>query len=76
MKEALNAVIINLVGNQEAVSIKEIEEEKVIKFEVTVAKEDMGKVIGRDGKNAKAIRTIMKSLAAKEHKRVNVEFMN
>jgi len=76
MKEALNAVIINLVGNQEAVSIKEIEGEKVIKFEVTVAKEDMGKVIGRDGKNAKAIRTIMKSLAAKEHKRVNVEFMN
>lgn len=76
MKEALNAVITNLVSNQEAVSIKEIEGERGIKFEVTVAKEDMGKVIGKDGKNAKAIRTIMKSLSAKEHKRVTVEFMN
>ena len=76
MKEALNAVITNLVSNQDAVSIKEIEGEKVTKFEVTVAKEDMGKVIGKDGKNAKAIRTIMKSLSAKEHKRVTVEFMN
>ena len=41
-----------------------------------VAKNDMGKVIGKQGKMAKAIRSIMKAIAVKEHKKVNVEFLD
>ena len=52
-----------------------IDGEKETKFEVKVAKEDMGRVIGRQGKLAKSIRTVMKSVATKEHKRVSVEFI-
>ena len=44
--------------------------------EVKVAKEDMGKVIGKQGKMAKAIRSIMKAIATREHKKVNVEFLD
>ena len=75
MKEVLETVIKSLVSNQDAVSVKEIEGEQSIIFEVRVEESDMGKVIGKEGKIAKAIRTIMKALSAKEGKRVNVEFI-
>ena len=54
----------------------EVDGEKQITFEVKVANSDMGKVIGREGRIAKAIRTIMKALAAKEGKRVAIEFID
>ena len=52
-----------------------MEGEKTIIFEVRVAQEDMGKVIGKEGRIAQAIRTIMKALAAKESKKVSIEFI-
>ena len=70
MKEILETVIKALVDNQEAVKINAVEGEKSIVYEVKVADEDMGKVIGKDGKIARAIRTLIKALAAKEQKRV------
>lgn len=76
MKEILEVVIKNLVDNAEAVSITEKSEAKSICYEVKVAKEDMGKVIGKQGKMAKAIRSIMKAIATREHKKVNVEFLD
>ena len=76
MKEVLEVIIKNLVNNKDAVGIKEVENEKSIVFEVKVADEDFGKVIGKQGKIAKAIRTVMKSLAAKEHKKVIIEFVD
>ena len=76
MKEVLEVIIKNLVNNKDAVEIKEVENEKSIVFEVKVADEDFGKVIGKQGKIAKAIRTVMKSLAAKEHKKVIIEFVD
>ena len=76
MKDILEVVIKNLVDNAEAVSITEKSEAKSICYEVKVAKEDMGKVIGKQGKMAKAIRSIMKAIATKEHKKVNVEFLD
>lgn len=77
MKEILEVVIKNLVDNKEDVSINEkAKDDKSICFEVKVAKEDMGKVIGKQGKMAKSIRTIMKAIAIKEHKKVNVEFLD
>ena len=75
MKDILETVIKNLVSNKDAISVKEIEGEQSITFEVRVDESDMGKVIGKEGKIAKAIRTIMKAVAAKEGKRVNVEFI-
>ena len=76
MKEILESMITSLVDNKEAVLITEKQEEKTVTYEVVVAQEDMGKVIGKQGRIAKAIRTVMKSLGAKEHKRVAVEFID
>ena len=75
MKEILQEIIGNLVENKAAVSINEKQEENVIIFEVQVANEDMGKIIGKQGRMAKAIRTIMKAVATKENKKVQIEFI-
>lgn len=75
MKETLKVIISNLVEDKNAVEINEVNGEKSIVFEVKVAESDMGKVIGRQGRLAKSIRTVMKALAAKEHKKVSVEFI-
>ena len=75
MKEVLKTIISNLVDNKDAVEINQIDGEKSITFEVKVAEGDMGKVIGRQGRLAKSIRTIMKAFASKEHKKVSVEFI-
>lgn len=76
MKETIELIINSLVNDKEAVSINEIDGEKSVIFEVKVAENDMGKVIGKEGRIAKAIRTIMKSLAAKEEKRITIEFID
>lgn len=75
MKEVLTTIIENLVEFPEQISINEIEKDKEIVFEVKVASQDMGKVIGREGKIAGAIRTVMKALAAKEAKKITIEFI-
>lgn len=75
MKEILDLIIKNLVDNQEEVSIEEKTNDKSVVYEVKVAKEDMGKVIGKQGRMAKSIRNLIKAIAVKEHKRVNIEFV-
>lgn len=75
MKEVLESIVLNLVDNKAEVSVKEVEGEKSIIFEVKVAESDMGKIIGKQGKIANSIRTIMKAVATKEQKRVSVEFI-
>jgi len=75
MKEILQTIIENLVDDKASISINEVEGEKSIVFEVKVAEADMGKIIGKQGKIAQSIRSIMKAVAAKEHKRVSVEFL-
>lgn len=74
MKDVLEMLIAGLVNNQDSISIEETDNGKEINFVVKVASEDMGKVIGKQGRIAKSIRTVMKSIAGKEGKRVNVEF--
>ena len=74
-EEVLEVIIKNLVNNKDAVEIKEVENEKSIVFEVKVADEDFGKVIGKQGKIAQSIRTVMKAVAGKKDKKVNVEFI-
>ena len=76
MKEILETIILNLVEEKEQVSISSKEEGKTLTLEVKVAEDDMGRVIGKQGKIAKSIRTVIKSLAAKEHKKVVVEFID
>lgn len=76
MKESLELIITSLVSEPSEVTINEIDGEREVTFEVKVKETDMGKVIGKEGRIAKAIRTIMKSIAAKEGKRVNIEFID
>ena len=75
MKDILQSIIENLVDDKSAVSISEIAGEQSIVFEVKVAEGDMGKIIGKQGKIAHSIRTIMKAVASKEHKKVSIEFI-
>ena len=75
MKEILETIILSLVDNKDAVQINELDGEKSVVFEVKVAEEDMGKVLGRQVRLAKSIRTLVKSIAGKEHKKVTVEFI-
>lgn len=76
MKDVLETIIKTLVNNKEAVSIEQTEKDKTIIFNVKVAKEDMGKIIGKEGKMAKAIRTVLKAIGNKEQKKVSIEFID
>lgn len=75
MKEILEVIVLNLVEDKSQVEITERQEENTIVFEVKVAPNDMGRVIGRQGKIAQSIRAIIKASAIKENKRVAVEFI-
>lgn len=76
MKEFLETLVKGLVEDKEAVEVTEKEGDRGdIILEVKVAENEVGKVIGRQGRVARAIRTVMKSVAGKDHKRVTVEFI-
>ena len=77
MRELLEYIAKSLVNNPDAVSVTEIksDSERSVTLELRVAREDMGKVIGRQGKIARTIRTIMKAAAVKENTRVQVEIV-
>ncbi|MDI6602251.1 MAG: KH domain-containing protein [Thermoanaerobacteraceae bacterium] len=75
MSELVEIIAKALVDNPDKVEVKEVEGEQSIIIELKVAPEDMGKVIGKQGRIAKAIRTVVKAAASKEHKRVMVEII-
>lgn len=75
MKELLEFIAKSLVDNKEAVTVNEIDGEESIILELKVASEDMGKVIGKQGRIAKAIRTVVKAASVKQNKRVVVEII-
>lgn len=75
MEEFLRIIISNLVDNQEAIEINTVDNGKSVTFEVKVAQEDMGKIIGKQGRIAQSIRNVMKAVANKEHKKASVEFL-
>ena len=76
MKEILELIITNLVSDKDYVSIEEIDDGKIITYKVKVSEDDMGRVIGKQGRVAKSIRTVMKSVSAKEGKKVNIDFLD
>ena len=75
MGELVKFIAQSLVDNPEQVDVKEIQGEQTVIIELRVAPEDMGKVIGKQGRIAKAIRTVVKAAATKEKKRAVVEII-
>ena len=75
MKELVEVIAKALVDHPEEVVVTETDKEKAIVLELRVAQSDMGKVIGKQGRIAKAIRSVVKAAASKEDKKVIVEIM-
>ncbi len=75
MKELVEVIAKALVEHPDEVSVTEKEEGKHITIELHVAASDMGKVIGKQGRIAKAIRSVVKAASSKENKKVDVEIV-
>lgn len=75
MKKLVEIIAKALVDHPDAVVVNEIDKEQSIVLELRVADEDMGKVIGKQGRIAKAIRTVLKAAATKDDKRVVLEIV-
>ncbi|HBM81658.1 MAG: KH domain-containing protein [Clostridiales bacterium] len=75
MRELVMIIAKALVDDPDAVQVNEISGEQSVILELKVAPEDMGKVIGKQGRIARAIRTVVKAAATKENKRVVVEII-
>jgi len=75
MREFVESIIKHIVDLPDEVQVQEVKAERVILLEIRVAKEDMGKVIGKGGRVANALRTIVGAAAAKQKKRVMVEIL-
>ena len=72
MKDTLTYIVSAIVDSPDAVVIEEVEEEGVTNFIIHVAKEDIGKVIGKEGKIIRSIRNVMKIPAMKSEARIHV----
>lgn len=75
MKELIRYISQSLVDDPGKVKVNEVVGEHTSVIELSVAKEDLGKVIGKQGVTAKAIRTILNAASAKQHKRMVLEIM-
>lgn len=75
MKDFLAYIIKNLVDQPDAVHIKEIQGTNTIIYELTVSKADIGKIIGKEGRTIKAIRTLLVSIASRNNVKVSLEIM-
>ena len=73
LEDLVRFIVDNLVENKESIEIKTEENERTCVLTILVNKEDIGKVIGRDGKIARSIRTIVKSASAKLNKKYIVK---
>ena len=76
MKDLVEGIAKSLVDNPEEVHVNEVQGEQDLILELRVAPEDMGKVIGKQGRVAKAIRTVVKAAALNEDKKVVVEIID
>lgn len=75
MKELVEVIAKSLVDYPDEVTVTETENDKSIVLELRVAQTDMGKVIGKQGRIAKAIRSVVKAAASKENKKVIVDII-
>ncbi len=75
MKELIHYIAIALVDHPDQVQVKETEQDDTIIIELTVAKEDLGKVIGKQGRTARAMRSLLSAAAGKINKRSRLEIL-
>ena len=75
MKDLLAEIARQLVDFPDEVKVNEIDSEQTIIIELSVAKQDVGKIIGKKGRNIAAIRTIMNAASTKLHKRIIIEVL-
>ena len=75
MKELVQYLARSLVNNPDAVEVKETQGESASVLELKVAKEDLGRIIGKQGRTAKSIRTIMNAAASKANRKVVLEIV-
>ncbi|HSV31306.1 MAG TPA: KH domain-containing protein [Atribacteraceae bacterium] len=75
MKDLVEYMVKALVDNPDKVNVSEVEEERSVIYEVRVLPEDMGKVIGKQGRIARSIRTIVKAACIKSKKKAVVEIL-
>jgi predicted RNA-binding protein YlqC (UPF0109 family) len=76
MKDLLELIVKQLVDNPDDVAVNEISGEQTSVFELRVNKDDLGKVIGKQGRTARAIRTLLSAAAVKDSKRVMLEIID
>ncbi len=72
MKDTLSFIVKSIVSTPDQVEITEDEQDGIVNLVISVAKEDMGKIIGKEGKVIRSIRNIMKIKAMKHDKRINI----
>lgn len=72
MKKALTYVINSIVDEQDKIEISEEENEGILTFKIKVANDDMGKIIGKNGKIIRSIRNVLKIPAIKQNKKINI----
>ena len=75
MKELIEYIAKSLVDQPDAVKVTEVESERTSIIELSVAEEDMGKIIGKQGKTANAIRTLLNAASMKQKKRTILEII-
>jgi hypothetical protein len=75
LKDLIEFIAKSLVDNPDQVTIREVEGERSTILELTVAEDDLGKVIGRNGRTARAMRTVLSAAAAKADKRAVLEII-
>jgi hypothetical protein len=75
MKELVQLLARSLVNHPDAVEVKEIQGDTASVLELKVAKEDLGRIIGKEGRTAKSIRTILAAAASRTHRRVVLEII-
>ncbi len=75
LKELIEYMVKSLVDNPDEVNISEVEGEQTSVIELKVAKEDLGKVIGKQGRTARAMRTILSAASTKARKRAVLEIL-
>ena len=76
MKELVAYLAKVLVDNAAAVEVREIDDPQGLRYEITVAPDDIGKVIGKEGKTVKALRTLLAAVAQKSGRRADLEIMD
>ncbi|MCB5725721.1 MAG: KH domain-containing protein [Mitsuokella jalaludinii] len=75
MKELVEVIAKSLVDHPEDVRVEEKQQDRQVTLELRVDEDDMGKVIGRQGRIAKAMRTVVKAAATRENKKVSVDII-